>query len=352
MGGNAESATRKLVRFCRAGGSRCALRASARWTNFVMLSLILSPALAKSADNLDVSVSVLFEEIKAKPVELRHFLQNFPKGGDLHSHLSGAVYAESYLAIALERDLCVSLESKILLKPPCDPVKSPLLRSVLDNKDEFGFENFNHLVNALSTRYYRLQSVSGRDQFFSTFQRFFQALDGSRGDMLAEVVARAGRQKILYLELMQSLGMFEVAQKARSHGDIDAPFGSRVDHSMIDAEVAKVVKRLDKIEARSDALLGCGSSSAEQRRGCSVEVRYLAQVIRELSPIEVYAQTLLAFKLIESDDRVVGLNFVAPEDSPLPCVTTSHMKWIVELNKNFPRPRQELRCTLGSLLWG
>ena len=31
--------------------------------------------------------------------------------------------------------------------------------------------------------------------------------------MLAEVVARAGRQKILYLELMQSLGMFEVAQK-------------------------------------------------------------------------------------------------------------------------------------------
>ena len=79
MGGNAESATRKLVRFCRARGSRSALRASARWTNFVMLSLILSPALAKSADNLNVSVSVLFEEIKAKPVELRHFLQNFPQ---------------------------------------------------------------------------------------------------------------------------------------------------------------------------------------------------------------------------------------------------------------------------------
>ena len=353
MGGNAESATRKLVRFCRARGSRCALRASARWTNFVMLSLILSPALAKSADNLDVSVSALFEEIKAKPVELRHFLQNFPKGGDLHSHLSGAVYAESYLAIALERDLCVNLESKILLKPPCDPVQSPLLRSVLDNKDEFGFENFNHLVNALSTRYYRLQSVSGRDQFFSTFQRFFQALDGSRGDMLAEVVARAGRQKILYLELMQSLGMFEVAQKARSHGDIDAPFGSRVDHSMIDAEVAKVVKRLDKIEARSDALLGCGSSSAEQRQGCSVEVRYLAQVIRELSPIEVYAQALLAFKLIESDDRVVGLNFVAPEDSPVALRDYKlHMKWIAELNKNFPAAEAGVSLHAGELTLG
>ena len=53
-----------------------------------------------------------FEEIKTKPVELRHFLQNFPKGGDLHSHLSGAVYAESYLELASERDLCVDLETK------------------------------------------------------------------------------------------------------------------------------------------------------------------------------------------------------------------------------------------------
>ena len=73
MGGDAESATRKLVRFCRTMGSRYVLRALARRINFVMLSLILSPALAKSAESSDVSVSELFEKIKTKPVELRHF---------------------------------------------------------------------------------------------------------------------------------------------------------------------------------------------------------------------------------------------------------------------------------------
>ena len=98
-----------------------------------MLSLILSPALAKSADNLDVSVSVLFEEIKAKPVELRHFCKTFPRAA-IYTATSLVQFTESYLAIALERDLCVNLESKILLKPPCDPVKSPLLRSVLDKR--------------------------------------------------------------------------------------------------------------------------------------------------------------------------------------------------------------------------
>ena len=94
--------------------------------------------------------------------------------------------------------MCGSKEQSVV-KATCDPIQSPPVRSILDNKDEFGFENFNRLINALSTRYYGLGPVSGRDQFFSTFQRFFQALDGSRGDMLAEVVSRAGRQKIYIL---------------------------------------------------------------------------------------------------------------------------------------------------------
>ena len=124
MGGNAESATRRLARFCRTGGYWCLLRALVRRTNFVAVSLILCPSIAASEEHLDGSVSELFERIKTKPVELRHFLQNFPKGGDLHSHLSGAVYAESYLELASERDLCVDLKSKVLSKPPCDPIQN------------------------------------------------------------------------------------------------------------------------------------------------------------------------------------------------------------------------------------
>ena len=123
MRGDVESATQKLVRFCLIRGYRSLLRALVRWANFVALSLMLYPSVATSQEDLDGSVSKLFEQIKTKPVELRHFLQNFPKGGDLHSHLSGAVYAESYLELASERDLCVDLKSKVLSKPPCDPIQ-------------------------------------------------------------------------------------------------------------------------------------------------------------------------------------------------------------------------------------
>ena len=58
-----------------------------------------------------------------------------------------------------------------------------------------------------SVRNYELREVSGHDQFFSTFRRFLQAGLGHEGHMLAEVSARAARQNIVYLELMQSYGM-------------------------------------------------------------------------------------------------------------------------------------------------
>src|SRR5258707_4357093 len=38
---------------------------------------------------------------------LRQVLQAMPKGGDLHNHLSGSVYAESYLRYAADDGICV-----------------------------------------------------------------------------------------------------------------------------------------------------------------------------------------------------------------------------------------------------
>ncbi len=38
------------------------------------------------------------DAVRDKPPLLLAFLRRFPKGGDLHNHLSGAVYAESLIA--------------------------------------------------------------------------------------------------------------------------------------------------------------------------------------------------------------------------------------------------------------
>src|SRR5580698_11366427 len=51
------------------------------------------------------------------PLALRAFLADFPKGADLHVHLSGAVYAESFIRAAGEDGLCVDPVALRFVKP-------------------------------------------------------------------------------------------------------------------------------------------------------------------------------------------------------------------------------------------
>ena len=59
------------------------------------------------------------------PPALRAFLDQFPKGADLHVHLSGAVYAETFIREAGEDGLCVDSSALRFAKPPCAPPLVP-----------------------------------------------------------------------------------------------------------------------------------------------------------------------------------------------------------------------------------
>src|ERR1019366_6001796 len=52
-----------------------------------------------------------YEAALANPADLRAFLARMPKGADLHYHLSGGIYAESWIQAATEDGLCVDLAS-------------------------------------------------------------------------------------------------------------------------------------------------------------------------------------------------------------------------------------------------
>src|SRR5258706_10654515 len=60
-----------------------------------------------------------FESLRKSPPQLLAFLLEMPKGGDLHSHLSGAVYAESYIQWAADGGACVNTATMGLSLPPC-----------------------------------------------------------------------------------------------------------------------------------------------------------------------------------------------------------------------------------------
>ena len=65
----------------------------------------------------EAAVSAWFEANRHRPSALRAFVQRMPKGADLHSHLSGAVYAERYLQWAAADGYCVNPAGPALVKP-------------------------------------------------------------------------------------------------------------------------------------------------------------------------------------------------------------------------------------------
>ena len=69
------------------------------------LALWLGACAGISPDSPEGRTSAHFEAIRGDRTLTRAFLQAMPKGADLHTHLSGAVYAEAYIRWAADPEL-------------------------------------------------------------------------------------------------------------------------------------------------------------------------------------------------------------------------------------------------------
>jgi hypothetical protein len=241
------------------------------------------------------------------------FLRQIPKGGDLHSHLSGAVYAESMIRWAAEDGLCIDQKTLEATRPPCDALtgrpeaKQAFTDTVL----------YRSTVDAWSMRNWQYSGQSGHDHFFDTFQKFDLATKKRRGEMLAEVAGRAAAGRVSYLELMFTPEGGSVGALAARTGwddDFSIMRSKLLAQGMKDILVT-VKNEMDRAEKVMRQQLKCGD---QPDPGCGVAVRYLYQVLRGMPREVVFAQMLAGFELFSADPRFVGLNLVMPEDAYVP----------------------------------
>ena len=261
-----------------------------------------------------------FQEAVAEgPLTLRAFLDQFPKGADLHVHLSGAVYAETFIKDAGEDGLCVDPKALSLTKPPCEAPLVPAkeLSGVMTAAEQ---DLYDELVDAFSMRsFVPVKSFSGHDQFFSTFGRFSGLSKTHTGEWVDEVASRAADQNQQYLELMETPPFGHAIALAHAHPlEMDfAKYRETLLAAGLRDEVGADVADAKDAEAKRKEMEHCGT--AEAVPACRVTVRYLYQVLRGNAPEQVFAQTLLGFETVKAamdahDDTWVGINFVMPED--------------------------------------
>jgi adenosine deaminase len=283
-----------------------------------LLTVILGVLLALSDTAL---TAVRFHFLSGDQTALRSFLHRMPKGGDLHVHLSGAVYAESLIAWAERDGLCVRLSDTTIMEPPCNPeAGTPPLSAALRSQS-----TYDDIVNGLSMRAFVPSAAvpSGHDQFFAAFGKFGAATSrpdaaGSLQRLAAMTVNQLmhyGAEAVQYTELMVSF--FSWAERRPL---IEALTGQTDRTAMLETlrknGIAEIVaekrKQIADLIAQINALRNCDPENI--KAGCNVEFRYIAQVSRNNPPDDIFVQTALAAELIRVEPWVVGLNFVGPED--------------------------------------
>lgn len=311
----------------------------------VVIGLLLLIAVQAQESNLgtpEQRTARYLETIRQSPPQQLAFFLEMPKGGDLHNHLSGSIYAESYIQWAAEKGSCVNTKTFVLVQAPCDvkpdqvPAQTALTNSLL----------YRQMINAWSMRFWQYSGQNGHDQFFDSFGKFGVATYDQTGRMIADAASRAARGQVLYLELMLTPDGGLSSQIAKN-ADWDGGFDStlrKLKAANIGEAVEAGIKNLRDAEAQKDKLLQCGTPQADP--GCSVTIRYVAQVSRAAPLGPVFAQMVTGFALAnDPHSKVVALNLVQGEDSLLSMQNFSlHMQMLHFLRRLYPRARLSLHA--------
>ncbi len=281
-----------------------------------------------------------FESIRKSPPQQLAFLLKMPKGADLHSHLSGSVYAERYVEWAIEKELCVNQMTMLLSEAPCVAGQVPASQAQKDGV------LYRQMINAWSMRFWQYSGQNGHDQFFDSFGKFSAATWNQTGAMLADAARRAARGRVSYLELMLTPdggASGKIGDKLDWVNDFESMLAKLKTDDMAKAAQAGI-QALRDAEAAKNKLMNCGTPQAEP--GCNVTIRYIMQVSRGSSPGSVFAQMVTGFTLAnDPNSKVVALNLVQAEDGLTAMKDFQlHMRMLEFLRPRYPKARLTLHA--------
>jgi len=281
-----------------------------------LLTTLALPLAAPAAHADEAAASAMLDEMAGNAGRLRVFLQAMPKGGDLHNHLGGSVYAEDFLKVAAAKGMCADAGITRIVPGPCP---AELQIGPMAEKDPFTYAK---LIDAISTRGFQKgigpALVSGHNQFFSSFRKFGPAADGEDARWLADAFASAGRNNLVYVELMHNPDSTTPFMLSAPNAPLDVDgiaAAYKRDLPAAQALVAPAIAEVDEEEAFAKKRLGCGTKAADP--GCGVAMHYIYSAMRGLPPQVVWRSMLAGFVLADKDPRFVGVNIVMPEDDPV-----------------------------------
>ena len=295
-------------------------RAASTLVGSSTLALCLAASTTAAADKDDMpfwrvdagTPAERFELAKRSEPELIAFLRRFPKGADLHNHAGGAVYSDYVIDAAREKGLRYDPETRGF-------TVSEQEHTVSLDELEADAAMLKGFFEQVSMRGWYPNTGDGHHHFFQTFSHLGSA-KRTHAQMLAKIVRRNLYQHVNYLELMAApVPPATRASFFQTFYDLDlddlpaslAPFETLIDDPDIHRSFTDW---LDGLEAEVSLELGLSPVLGDP--ASDIAVGYIGSLLRTGPMERFFRSAVIMFTAMRADDRVVGLNIVAPEDHP------------------------------------
>ena len=153
-----------------------------------------------------------------KAAELTMFFSQMPKGGDLHHHYSGAIYAEQYVDFLDQQGYCVNKQTyrietnkAVVDAERAKPAKD---KSCLASADVYNDDHtFRELLQRWSSKDFKNYGADQPPpdrQFFQTFGYFGPVSNANFHEGLLALKHRAILENVSYIETMFNMSPFIV----------------------------------------------------------------------------------------------------------------------------------------------
>jgi adenosine deaminase len=262
------------------------------------------------------SAESYLEKIRNNEALLTAFFQQMPKGGDLHHHFSGSIYAEPLLERAITEDFYLNLETMEVSKTK--PANG-------------NWQTFSSLKNQGKLDYYQQQvmqtwsikdyngSVPSDDQFFDSFMKFEPTIVGHFAEGMLELKKRAIAENVSYIETQLSTIPCDM-----NVSDL-TDFNTKLRQAAAQKDEKAVLKLLDELyksfqqkDTKKYALDFNTNFIAKLHKDLKIDdekftMRYQNFVLRFMDPVDLFKNLSIAFISANDSKLVAGVNIVSPE---------------------------------------
>lgn len=264
------------------------------------------------------TATTYFEKIRNNEAALTAFFSQMPKGGDLHHHFSGSVYAEPMLEDAINEDFYLNTSTMEVLKEKPNTGNWELFSTLIKRGELYAYKQ--KIMEKWSAKDYNGVSYPSDKLFFESFEKFSPTLPGHFGEGLLELKNRAISENLSYIETQLSTIPSNINTTDLADFNVQLrKAAANKDEKAVLSLLETLYKTFQKRNAKKDAQDFNTNFVAKMHNDLKIDdanftMRYQNFVLRFMEPVDLFKNLVTAFISADNSDLMAGVNIVSPED--------------------------------------